>query len=122
MAMDRADATGTGAYADGYRRAALDIATSIRRKASNRSPSKLERDVREAELEARVLAGVARAASTIATESDPDAHPIEALRALLLLFYKLEELPPILRVVPPRSSTRLVEDDADSSIVARRGA
>jgi hypothetical protein len=122
VAMDRALVTGRGPYAEGYRRAALDIASCIRRKVVNLPPTKLERHLRDAEIEARVLARVLRGAALIAAESEPGAHPIEALRALLLHFYKLEDLPPVLRVVPPRSETHLLEDDTDSAIVANSGA
>jgi hypothetical protein len=121
MALDRARATGTGPYAEGYRHAALEIASRIRRKAESFPPTKLERDLRDTEIEARVLARVLSGAAAVATEIEPDAHPAEALRALLLLFYRVNDLPPALRVIPPRSATRLLDDD-DTDIVVSGGA
>ena len=101
IALDRSDVTGRGPYAEGYRRAALDIVRAVRLRGTHDGPSPLHDELGRAEIEARTLARVLARAAMLATELDPDTSAAETLRALLLQFFRAEELPGTFR--RPRS-------------------
>jgi hypothetical protein len=97
IAADRALATNVGDYADGYRAAANDIARAIRAKRFGRQPTRLERDLRDVEMEARTLARIVAAAADVVTDMCDDASGAEAIRELLAEFFPPAEMPPELR-------------------------
>jgi hypothetical protein len=100
IAKDQTLATGTTAYADGYRAAASRIAARIRTRRLGLEPSALERDLRDAEMEARALARFTEVVRRrIALLGDSDGAI--ALRALLFEIRGDEE---VLRV-PTESGT-----------------
>jgi hypothetical protein len=105
IAEDRALATSSGAFADGYRAAAADIARAIRAKADGRERTPLARDLRDAEVEARTLARVVAAAANVVRERRGDERAADAVREVLQCFFERLDLPADLRVREPREST-----------------
>jgi hypothetical protein len=109
LAQDRGLATGATDFADGYRRAAEDIARAIRAACDGCPPTPLERDLRDAEIEARTLARVAAVAAAVVADLAPDARVAEGVRKLLGAFFAASDLPQSLRPrVPSQSTTTLV--------------
>jgi hypothetical protein len=111
LAEEHTHATGTGRYADGFRAAAKQIAQHIARLRDGLPPSRLERDLRDAEVVARTLARVVSAAERICDELDEGSEGAKSLRALLAVFYAHDELPSKLR---ERTSSRVLRVNAPS--------
>jgi hypothetical protein len=104
LADEQTHASGSGPYADGFRAAAHHIAQQISRLRSGHPPTPLERDLRDAEVEARALARVVIAAERLVDDLDsPEAA--DALNALLSSFFAEDELPEKLRT---RTSSRSI--------------
>ena len=123
IAEERAHATQSNAYADGYRSAAHDIARAIRARRRGLPPTQLERELRDVEVEARTLARVVDVAAALADTLEPDAAPTDTLRCVLLVFFNEEDLPLSLRQrYPCESTTRLVtgSDVAEGMVDAPR--
>jgi hypothetical protein len=97
IARERLHATSSGAYTDGYRRAAKEISEAIRRKYDGRALTELERDLRDVEIEARTLARVVAVAVDIVAHVGPDSSGAKAVRSLLGAFFLDRDLPPCLR-------------------------
>jgi hypothetical protein len=115
IAKDQTKATGTTAYADGYRAAASRIAAGIRTRRLGLEPTQLERDLREAEMEARALARFTEVVRRrIGMLGDTEGGT--ALRALLFEIRGDEE---ILRV-PTESGTLPIESGHPAVAFARR--
>ena len=96
LAEEHTHASGSGPYADGFRAAAHQIAHQISTLRSGHPPTPLERDLRDAEVEARTLARVVLAAERLVDELD-DPEAARALGALLGGFFAPHELPEKLR-------------------------
>jgi hypothetical protein len=115
IAADRALASKPGDFADGYRAAANDIVAAIRAKREGRPPTPLERDLREAEIEARTLARVVAVASNVVAGVSENACAADAVRDVLAHFFHRVDLPPELR---PRTA----EESGPRLNRARKGA
>lgn len=115
IATDRALSTDTGDFADGYRAAANDIAVAIRAKRYGLQPTPLERDLRDAEMEARTLARIVAVAAEVVTEAETcqEMTGPEAVREVLAYFFDPIDLPPVLR-------PRTVEESTTQLISARK--
>jgi hypothetical protein len=109
LAEARTLATARTAYGDGYRAAAEHIAAAIRAQRSHRAPSELERDLRDAEVEARTFARVIDAAVCVVERVGEQTDAAAAVRALVRTFFTEDDLPPALRAPERTSSTRLSE-------------
>jgi hypothetical protein len=121
IAEDRALASQTDAFGDGYRSAARDIALAIRAKRQGRAPTELERDIRDVEVESRTLARVVAVAAAVVDYVDPHATPADAIRRVLLVFFTDDDLPSNLRRPPPcESTTRLVVEGKTGMDAASR--
>ena len=80
IAEARAHATAKSPYGDGYRAAAEHIAAEIRGNRVGREASELERDLRDAELEARTFARVIERAAQVVESSGPQSAAADAIR------------------------------------------
>jgi hypothetical protein len=122
LAEASACATAPTAYGDGYRAAAQQIAAAIRAKRGGRAPSKLEQDLRDAEIEARTFARVIEAAVRVVTDAGEHTAGAEAVRALVGAFFSGEDLPPVLRATPRASAPRPAGAERDAAgVVTARG-
>jgi hypothetical protein len=115
IALDRAEPSKAGAYADGYRCAAKDIAEAIRRQRIGDPPTGLDRDIRDAEVEARTLARVVAAAVRVVADVGRDSTAADAVRRTIAEFFAHDELPDGLRPRPLESTTSLITRRRDSA-------
>jgi hypothetical protein len=83
IAQDASEATGTTAYADGYRAAGERIAREVRALRGGLAPTTLERDLREAELEARILLKFVEVARQTAENLAPGSEGSAAIRHVI---------------------------------------
>ncbi len=105
-------ATARNAYGDGYRAAAERIAAEIRARRTGREPFVLERELHDAEVEARTFARVVDAAVRIVEEAGPQTAAADAIRSLVASFFSEEDLPPALRMRDRASGTKLSDQVA----------
>lgn len=121
LAEERARTARVGDFADGYRCAAEHIATAIRQERDGQGRTQLERDLRDAEVEARTLARVVDVASDVVEDNKDDSRAVDAIRQVLTSFFDDEDLPVNLRRHrAARSSSRLVASEASQSEGALR--
>ncbi|MDF2695916.1 MAG: hypothetical protein K0S65_4299 [Labilithrix sp.] len=66
-----------------------------------RCANKLERELRDAETEARTFARVIDAAVCVVMDAREQSDAVEAVRALVGTFFAADDLPPILRTTGP---------------------
>ena len=109
IAGERAGASVRTAYGDGYRAAAEHIVTAIRARRTGSGSSDLERDLRDAEVEARTFARVIEAAVAVVEETGRQTDAADAVRMLVGGMFSEEDLPPILRKRERASSPRISE-------------
>jgi len=108
IADSRAGATARNAYGDGYRAAAEHIAAAIRaRRSGGCVASGLERDLHDAEIEARTFARVIDAAVAAVESAGTQTDAADAVRALVSGLFTDDDLPPILRKRERSSGTHL---------------
>lgn len=98
IAATHAQATARNAYGDGYRAASERIAHEVRSKRIGRiGREKLDRDLRDAEVEARTFARVIETATQVVESFGMETVAADAVRAVVGAFFLEEDLPPILR-------------------------
>jgi hypothetical protein len=114
IAEERARATSCGDFADGYRCAAREIATAIRARCEARVPTPLERELRDAEVEARTLAHVVTVASGVITDLGANTHAAEGIRRVLKAFFAENDLPAVIRGERQAEHADHAEDGAQS--------
>lgn len=117
IAESRAQATARNPYGDGYRAAAEHIASEIRANRLGGPSPALERELYEAEVEARTMARVLHAAVEVVERSGPQTDAADAVRALVASFFVADDLPPLLRPRERASGTRLRELRERKSLV-----
>jgi hypothetical protein len=121
LVEEHTQATGAGAYADGFRAAATRIVRQIALLRAGQPSTRLERDLRDAEVEARTLARVVLAAERVSASMRASGGSLEgaaALGALLEVFFAPDELPASLRPTPT-SEVRLTRPRV--SVTEREG-
>jgi hypothetical protein len=116
IAENRTRATARNAYGDGYRAAAEHIMAEIRANRVGRpSSAELDRELREVELEARVMVRVIDAAVHVVERSGIRSDAADAIRLLVSSFFDSDDLPPVLRSRERTSGMQLVGRDGPAS-------
>jgi hypothetical protein len=120
IAENRTLATARSAYGDGYRAAAEHIAAEIRANRAGCDAVDLERDLREAEVEARTMARVLEVAVRVVEGAGAQTQAADAVRTLVSAFFAADDLPPALRPRERPSGMRLLDDGWSAAPRARR--
>ena len=97
IARERMHATRPGEYANGYRAAGREIAEAIRSRGRGELMNAIQRDLRDAEVEARTLARVVLTAAELVADVGAGSEAAEGIQRLLGAFFSAGELPPELR-------------------------
>jgi hypothetical protein len=123
IAEDCVCASGSGAYADGYRAAGETMRHEIARLQAGRPRTPLERDLRDAEVEGQTLARVLRVAERF-VEQLPEGDPAEqAVRAFCAEFFDGIELSSLRTRADPGSAVRLTSaPQSNGDVLAAAGA
>ncbi len=121
IAGARTLATGRSAYGDGYRAAAEHIAAEIRANRVGTEARALERDLRDAEVEARTMARVLETANDLVERSGARSDVADAIRTFIGVFFAQHDLPPVLRACERASATQLVGGASRPSLRAGAG-
>jgi hypothetical protein len=119
IAEGRTRATARNAYGDGYRAAAEHIASEIRANRLGGPSLSVDRDLHEAEVEARTMARVLQAAVRVVERSGTQTEAADAVRALVGAFFAPEDVPPLLRPRERASGTRLAVQAEPARSLAR---
>jgi hypothetical protein len=121
VAQECTEASGKGEYGSGYRAAGDWMKREILRVSAGRSRTAIEREIRDVEIKARMLASVVLVAERVVAALDRDDPAADAVRALVAELYDRADIPPTLRArVDLQSHTRVACDPASCREVGQR--